>query len=274
MKLAMTLGTDPTAWCLGVLFLDVSLHATLVSNCPLLIKSTPPSLAPITLSLLFCPLVSLATSCSPQGFLFCDLPLKFKDYPGLHLRHLWLFLVIWFITVAQRSPSYLSSYLLLTFKPIPPTKHSHLSFSKLSSHACCGRLGITFPSKVPLLLHSISVNSLLPDPKKVLFNSTLIKLSPQRLVFKSQHFHFYKVLSSLPSFLFSLFHPWCRSRLPSPGHCCNNCTALLHELHSNLFSPRIPQQLVKTELWSYFSLTGTHRWLLFAHKIHCKCCRD
>lgn len=126
----MTLGTDPTAWCLGVLFLDVSMHATLVSNCPLLIKGpigfhhTVPS---------FFPPVSWATSCFSRGFLFCDLPLKFKNYPGLHFRHFWLFLVIWFITVVQYSPSYLSSYLLLTFKPIPPTKHSHLSFSKLSS---------------------------------------------------------------------------------------------------------------------------------------------
>lgn len=49
----------------------------------------------------------------------------------------------------------------------------HTCFSKLSSHACCHRLNAIIPSKASLLLHSISVESLLPDLEKVLFNSTL-----------------------------------------------------------------------------------------------------
>lgn len=105
----------------------------------------------------------------------------------------------------------------------------HTCFSKLSSHACCHRLSIIFPSKVPLLLHSMSVNSLLPEPEKVIFDSLLshpsIQSSNPAMSTSA------KTSRVCPSFLFSLFHPWCRSPPTSLGHCCNKGTCFLQELY-------------------------------------------
>lgn len=70
--------------------------------------------------------------------------------------------------MVQLPHSYFSLYLLLSFKPTAPAKHSHLGFSKLSSHTCVLDSMLPSPLKRLLLFHSVSVNSLLPEPKEVI----------------------------------------------------------------------------------------------------------
>lgn len=90
-------------------------------------------------------------------------------------------------------------------------------------------------------------------------------LSPQQPVFKSCHFHFCKDFSSLPLLpILTLPSLW-RSPPTFPRHCCNNSTSFLHELYSSPFPTLIPEQVLKTELCSYFpltELTNGSSWLI------------